>query len=126
MNLKLVTFIGLTSVTVYLNAEYGCMAKSYHLSQLNDPKEYHYVTGPDGGPCPCPCSRYCSEYKQPFCRGQCPVCGHYRVPRPFIIVKSPKKAPIRIPSREINVKKSKPLHVSLVTPTHSAKLQKSK
>lgn len=91
MNSKLITLVGALTIARSLHTEYGCMAKSYHLSKLNDPKEYHYVTGPDGGPCPCPCSRYCAEYKKPFFRGQCPVCGHYRVPRPFIIVERTQK-----------------------------------
>lgn len=71
-------------------AEYGCMDTSYHLAQLNDPKDYYYVTGADGGPCSCPCSRYCAIYKCSLARGQCPVCKHYRVPRPLIIVKGTK------------------------------------
>lgn len=116
MNVKLVVMISLMGATGYLGAEYGCMAKSYHLTQLNDPKEYYYVTGPDGGPCPCPCSRYCAEYRQPFFRGQCPVCGHYRIPRPFVIVETPKKAIPRLPTRPVDVRKRKPLHVSVCTP----------
>ena len=69
-----------------LMAEYGCMDTSYHLAQLNDPKQYYIVTGADGGPCSCPCSRYCAQYKCSLTKGQCPVCGHYRVPRPYFIV----------------------------------------
>ena len=73
-------------------AEYGCMDTSYHLAQLNDPKRYYMVTGADGGPCSCPCSKYCSQYRCSLTRGQCPVCGHYRVPRPYIIVHASKES----------------------------------
>ena len=75
-----------------LVAEYGCMDTSYHLAQLNDPKNYYVVTGADGGPCSCPCSKYCAQYRCSLARGQCPVCGHYRVPRPYIIVHASKES----------------------------------
>ncbi len=64
------------------------MDRSFHLDQLNDPKTYHYVTGADGGPCSCPCSRYDSGHKNFVKLGKCRVCNHYRVRRPYIIVKN--------------------------------------
>ena len=67
--------------------EYGCMDRSLHLDQLNDPKMYHYVTGADGGPCSCPCSRYDGAHKNSVKLGKCKVCNHYRVRRPYTIVK---------------------------------------
>jgi hypothetical protein len=79
-------------ISIRLCAEYGCMDTSYHLAQLNDPKTYHHVTGADGGPCSCPCSKYCAQYRCSLARGQCPVCMHYRVPRPFIITKGTKES----------------------------------
>lgn len=75
-----------------LLAEYGCMDTSYHLAQLNDPKDYYVVTGADGGPCSCPCSKYCAQDKCSLAHGKCPVCMHYRVPRPYIIVSVSKES----------------------------------
>lgn len=92
-----------------VTAEYGCMAKSSHLEILNDQKDYYYVTGPDGGPCPCPCSRYCAQFKRPFNRGKCPVCGHYRVPRPLVIVESPSKSVQQPPVRAVSARQHKSL-----------------
>jgi hypothetical protein len=74
-------------LTYSLSAEVGCMDNSYHLGNLNDPKNMYYVAGSDGGPCSCPCSRYCLQYRCSLRHGQCPVCKHYRIPRPLIIVR---------------------------------------
>lgn len=80
-------------IATNLYTEYGCMDTSYHCAQPNDPKQYHMVTGADGGPCSCPCSKYCAKYRcSSLARGKCPVCGHYRVPRSFVIVKKPEHA----------------------------------
>ena len=84
-----------------LIAEYGCMDNSYHLAQLNDPKNYYIVTGADGGPCSCPCSRHCAQYRCSLAKGQCPVCGHYRVPRPYVIVQASKGSLELPPARKI-------------------------
>lgn len=73
--------------TYSLLAELGCMDNSYHLANLDDPKKMYVVTGADGGPCSCPCSRYCAQYKCSLRHGQCPVCKHYRVPRPLTIIR---------------------------------------
>jgi hypothetical protein len=79
--------------TLHAQAEVGCMDTSYHAGQLNDPKQYYTVTGADGGPCSCPCSKYCAQYRcSSLARGKCPVCGHYRVPHSFVIVKKTKQA----------------------------------
>ena len=82
---KYIAFGLICSIHIY--AEYGCMDTSYHLAQLNDPKEYYFVKGADGGPCSCPCSKYCAQYRCSLPRGQCPVCGHFRVPRSFKIIR---------------------------------------
>lgn len=74
-----------------LYGEYGCMDRSFHLDQLNDPKTFHYVTGADGGPCSCHCSRYDAGHKNFVKLGKCRVCNHYRVRRPYIIVKNVKR-----------------------------------
>lgn len=76
--------LGLTAVRMV--PEYGCMERSFHTKFLDDPKTYHIVVGPDGGPCPCPCTRHCAQYRCLLNRGQCPVCKHYRIPRPYVIV----------------------------------------
>lgn len=93
-----------------LCAEYGCMDTSYHLAQLNDPKDYYIVTGADGGPCSCPCSKYCAQYKCSIARGQCPVCRHYRVPRPFIIVSASKESDEFRPASSIDRYKMPIMH----------------
>jgi hypothetical protein len=85
-----------------LYAEYGCMDTSYHTAQLNDPKKYYIVTGADGGPCSCPCSKYCAQYKCSLARGRCPVCGHYRIPRPYIIVTASKESQELRPATSID------------------------
>ena len=73
-------------------AEIGCMDTSYHAGQLDDPKLYYVVTGADGGPCSCPCSKYCAQYRcSSLARGKCPVCGHYRIPRSYVIVRKTKQ-----------------------------------
>ncbi len=68
-------------------ADYGCMEKSYHLSQLNDPKVYYHVKGPDGGPCPCPCDKYIVAHEGRQRRHICLKCHHLRIPRPSIMVR---------------------------------------
>lgn len=85
INLFLCMFIFLYSCT---KAEFGCMDTSYHMACLGDPKQLYIVEGPEGGPCPCPCSRYCATFSCNLKHGRCPVCGHIRVPRTLIIIKN--------------------------------------
>lgn len=80
--------IFLLCIVHYCFGEPGCMDNSWHLKQPYDYKEFHYVTASDGGYCKCPCSKYIAQYGKQFPRGRCPVCGHYRVPQPTIIIKN--------------------------------------
>lgn len=69
------------------------MEKSHHLKESYDSKNFHYVTNtvdPDNsqaGHCACPCDKYIAQYGK-SARGRCPVCGHYRVPQPVVIVQN--------------------------------------
>jgi hypothetical protein len=61
----------------------GCIDNSYHLTQLFDYKNYHYVA------CNCPCQK---QYKIISKRAQCQKCHHYRDPyytNPLVHVKQP-------------------------------------
>lgn len=66
-------------------ATLGCMEKSLRLKELGDPKEYHFVTGGDEGPCHCPCDYYKAQSK-PLPYGQCPQCKHFFAEPSLIIV----------------------------------------
>jgi len=72
-------------------AAVGCMEKSWHLKESYDYKSLHYVTNtvdphdPHAGHCECPCDKYIAQHGKEH-HGRCPVCGHYRVPFPVIIV----------------------------------------
>lgn len=70
----------------------GCMDNSWHLKKSYDYKNFHYVTDtvdpddPNANYCQCPCDQYIAQYGKQVPRGRCPVCKHYRVPLPVIIV----------------------------------------
>jgi hypothetical protein len=70
----------------YCFGEPGCMDNSWHLKQPYDYKEFHYVSASDGGYCHCPCSQYIAQYGKSISRGRCPVCKHYHVPQPIVII----------------------------------------
>jgi hypothetical protein len=111
--MKLLCYCGIACLLVTMNicAEIGCMDTSYHAGQLDDPKQYYTVTGADGGPCSCPCSKYCAQYRcSSLARGKCPVCGHYRVPRSFVIVKKTERAQEFRPTRPSLHFKLPPMH----------------
>ena len=80
--------IFLLCIVHYCFGEPGCMDNSWHLKRPYDYKEFHYVTASDGGYCKCPCSKYIAQYGKQCPRGRCPVCKHYRVPQPIIIIKN--------------------------------------
>ncbi len=67
------------------------MEHSWHLKKSYDYKNLHYVSDsadpndPKASYCQCPCEKYVAEYGQ-LPHGQCPVCRHYRIPQPAIIV----------------------------------------
>jgi len=60
-----------------LTAEPGCMDNSWHLQRPFDDKDYHYVY------CNCECTK---RHKILADRGKCLQCGHYRIPKNFIII----------------------------------------
>jgi len=81
-----------------LSAAPGCLDNSWHLTQMFDHKEYHYVD------CNCPCEK---RYAISAHRGQCSKCGHYRDPIETDII---KKAHSTAPSLLLK-KPTKPLHL---------------
>lgn len=78
-----------------LISEPGCMDNSWHLDKKNDTKEYHYVQ----------CNCDCKHQKILPDRGKCLMCGHYRYPRPFIIIKKNDLAQVSNSQIEKNITK---------------------
>jgi hypothetical protein len=83
---RLFSLLTLLCLTHYCSCEPGCMDNSWHLKKRYDNKAFHYVTASDGGYCKCPCSKYIAQYGKQFPRGRCPVCKHFRVTQPVIIL----------------------------------------
>lgn len=79
--LKTFALLALAS-TIQMKADPDCMDNSWHLEKANDNKEYHIVQ------CNCPCAK---RHKILADRGMCSQCGHFRDPKPFIIMPSKAK-----------------------------------
>ena len=91
-NIFVSLFVLLICIVHYCFGDPGCMDNSWHLKQPYDYKEFHYVTSSDGGYCKCQCSKHIAQYGKQFPRGRCPVCKHYRVPQPVVIIKNALEA----------------------------------